>query len=149
MLPLPPAVEGSVRMSNPSLVKFAVRTSVVAGLLATAATALGQAVPILQPGAPGQPTRPITAVEASRIADTQYTSDDVRFMQQMIVHHQQAVDMAALVKERTNRQAIVDVSRRIDVSQADEMSFMRNWLRERGQPAADPHAAHMLSLIHI
>jgi uncharacterized protein (DUF305 family) len=131
-------------MSNPSLVKFAVRTSVVAGLLATAATALGQAVPILQPGAPGQPTRPITAVEASRIADTQYTSDDVRFMQQMIVHHQQAVDMAALVKERTNRQAIVDVSRRIDVSQADEMSFMRNWLRERGQPAADPHAAHMM-----
>ena len=87
-------------MSKSSSVKIAVRMSVVAGLLATAATALGQAVPILQPGAPGQATRPITAADASRIADTQYTSDDVSFMQQMIVHHQQAVEMAALVKER-------------------------------------------------
>ena len=129
------------------------RVSAVVCLAAAAAAAVAQSVPILQPGAPGQPTRPVSADQAARIADTQFSSDDVRFMQQMITHHQQAIDMAVLVKERTNRKAILDLARRIDVSQADEMSFMKNWLRERGQPLSDPQAgaidaAHAAHAIH-
>ncbi|HEU4705477.1 MAG TPA: DUF305 domain-containing protein, partial [Sphingomicrobium sp.] len=117
------------------------------GLLAAAAGAAAQGVPIIQPGAPGQPATTISAEEAIRIADTRYSPDDVRFMQDMIVHHRQAIAMAALVKGRTNRQAIIDVARRIDASQADEMGFMRGWLRERRQaeraPAAPAaHAMH-------
>jgi uncharacterized protein (DUF305 family) len=102
--------------------------------------ALGQA-PILQPGAPGEPPRELEAEEAVRIAETGYSPDDVRFMRDMIPHHHQATEMAALVKDRTNNPALVDVAKRIDVSQADEIAFMQGWLAERGEPAPDP-AAH-------
>ncbi|MDQ3471129.1 MAG: DUF305 domain-containing protein, partial [Pseudomonadota bacterium] len=116
------------------------RSSVCVGLCAAAAAAAAQSVPILQPGAPGQPVRPLTAQEASQIANTRFSPDDVRFMQDMIHHHHQAVQMAALVKERTNRREVVDAAGRIDASQEDEMKFMQGWLRDRGQNAPDPSA---------
>ena len=130
----------SHRQTSVSLIlrSFLLCGSVIAG------TASAQNAPILQPGAPGQPTQPINSQQAIRIADTRYSPDDVRFLQDMITHHQQAIDMAALVKDRTNRREVINVARRIDASQADEMKFMRNWLRERGQPGPDPHAAHMM-----
>ena len=71
---------------------------------------LGRQAPIVQPGAPGEPSRAITSQQAIQIADTRFSPDDVRFMQDMIVHHQQAVDMTALVKERTNRPTLVDAA---------------------------------------
>ena len=116
-----------------------------------AGVATAQTAPIVQPGAPGQAPTTISADEAIRIADTRFSPDDVRFMRDMIVHHQQAIDMAALVRGRSNRQAIIDVARRIDASQADEMAFMRGWLRERGQSergAADGHAMHSAGASH-
>ncbi|MHC9084280.1 DUF305 domain-containing protein [Luteimonas sp. RIT-PG2_3] len=117
---------------------------------------MAQDAPIVQPGAPGQTSKTLTAVEAARIANDRYSPDDVRFMQDMIGHHYQAVQMAALVRERTNRKPLIDVAGRIDASQADEIAFMRNWLRERGQAApnpaapaaADPHAAHAAHAAH-
>src|SRR5690606_17382452 len=110
------------------------------------AAAMAQDAPILQPGAPGQASRALTAEQATDIAAARFSPDDVKFMQDMVVHHHQAVQMAALVKERTNRKPLVDIAARIDASQADEIAFMRNWLRDRGQaapdPAHDPHAGH-------
>lgn len=113
----------------------------VAAIAATPG-AVAQTVPILQPGAPGQPPRPLTPEEAARIANTRFSPDDVGFMQQMIPHHQQAVQMVALVPDRTNRPALLDAARRIEASQEDEIAFMLNWLRERGQAALAPSAAH-------
>jgi uncharacterized protein (DUF305 family) len=75
-----------------------------------------QEAPIVQPGAPGQASRTLEGREASRIADNRYSDDDVKFMQDMILHHAQAVEMAALVPARTNTQAIRDVAGRIDAS---------------------------------
>lgn len=111
-------------------------------LTAAAGSAWAQQAPILQPGAPGQPARAITAEEATRIADNRYSADDVAFMQGMIHHHQQAVEMAALVRGRTNRPELVDIAGRIDASQGDEIAFMRGWLTERGEHAPDPTADH-------
>ena len=107
-----------------------------------------QQAPILQPGAPGQAPRLLSAEQAVQIANTRFSEDDVRYMQAMIVHHQQAVDMAELVKGRTNRQAVIDAARRINASQDDEMAFMRSWLGQRGRPVSSPaamqdmHGAH-------
>jgi len=129
-------------LRRPSVFAFA-RSFLLCGSI-LAGAALAQSAPILQPGAPGQPTRPINPQDAIRIADTRFSPDDVRFMQEMITHHQQAIDMAALVKDRTNRQEVIAVARRIDASQADEMKFMKTWLRERGQSEPDAHAAHMM-----
>jgi uncharacterized protein (DUF305 family) len=118
----------------------------VVALSATSFGAAAQDAHIVQPGAPGQASRLLTPVEAAKIAENRYSPDDVRFMQDMILHHHQAVQMADLVKGRTNNKALVDAAGRIDASQADEIAFMRNWLIERGQkapdPANDPHAMH-------
>ncbi len=117
-------------------------------LLSAAGGALAQTAPIVQPGAPGQATRPLTAEDATRIADNRFSTDDVKFMQDMILHHHQAVQMAGLVAERTNRREVIDVAGRINAAQADEIAFMRRWLQERGQtapdPMNDPHAHHAM-----
>ncbi len=122
--------------------RAALRGSVAILMAGAAHSAFAQDVTIVQPGAPGQPPQALTPDEASRIADSRYSADDVRFMQHMIVHHQQAVDMVALIPARTNRKEIRDIGGRITASQADEITFMRGWLSERGQPLADPHAGH-------
>lgn len=103
---------------------------------------MAQNVPIVQPGAPGQPSVVLTPKQAIQVSDTRFSPDDVRFMQNMIHHHYQAVQMAALVKDRTNRRELLDVAGRIDASQADEIAFMQSWLRQRGQEAPNPAAAH-------
>lgn len=107
-------------------------------LLATSAMALAQTVPIIQPGAPGQDSRVLSADQAIKLAAASYSPADVTFMQDMIIHHQQAVDMAALVKQRTNRGELVTIAGRIESSQADEIAFMRGWLAERSEPDAVP-----------
>jgi len=89
--------------------------------------------PIVLPGAPGQSARTLSAAEAIKIADNSYSPDDVSFMQNMIPHHAQAVEMAALVETRTNRKELVDIAGRIDASQADEIKFMQDWLKDRGE----------------
>jgi uncharacterized protein (DUF305 family) len=86
----------------------------------------------------------LSAQQAIELADTRFTEADLRFMQDMIPHHGQAVEMAALVAERTNRQALRDAAGRINASQADEIQFMRNWLAERGQQAPDMTAHHAM-----
>ena len=99
-------------------------------------------VPILQPGAPGNATREIDAETAVAIANSSYTVADVDFMQDMIIHHHQALLMAKLAAPSTNNQAILDLAGRIDVSQADEISFMQDWLGEREEQVPDPTAEH-------
>jgi uncharacterized protein (DUF305 family) len=120
----------------------ALRCSAAFAIFVAGSAAVAQDVPILQPGGPGQPSRPISAEEAVRIADTRFSPDDVKFMQDMILHHQQAVEMAALVRTRSTLPAIEQAAGRISASQADEIRFMQSWLRERGQPAPDPASVH-------
>ena len=127
----------------------------VLSLMAGAAAA--QDAPIVQPGAPGQAPRALTVEEATRIADNRYSADDVRFMQDMIHHHHQATEMTALVADRTNNPAIIEVAGRIDASQADEIAFMQDWLRQRGEDAPEPaamaghahHGAHGAAHAHM
>ena len=105
-------------------------------------------VPIVQPGAPGEANRQLSAEEAVDIARTSHSPDDAKFMQDMIPHHNQAVQMSALVRDRTNRQAILDVAGRIDASQQGEIEFMQQWLRERGEEVPDPTAHHAMHTDH-
>lgn len=95
---------------------------------------------IVNPGAVGEASRTISAAEAVAIAVNSYTPDDVYFMQNMIPHHNQAVQMVALVEERTNNPALVDIARRIKASQADEIDFMMKWLEDRDETTPDPRA---------
>lgn len=125
----------------------AARAGLAALLLSASGLAYAQAVPIVKPGAPGQASKTLSAEEATKLAQASYTAEDVAFMQHMIVHHGQAVEMAKLVKDRTNTEELKTIAGRIESSQADEITFMQTWLKERGEPLEDPmmkgHGAHM------
>jgi uncharacterized protein (DUF305 family) len=117
-------------------------------LFVQATTSLAQDAPIIQPGAPGDSARELSAEEAIEIAVTSHSPADSLFMQDMIPHHNQAVQMAELVADRTNRPELLDVAGRIDVSQEDEIKFMQQWLRERGERVPDPTAHEAMHTTH-
>jgi uncharacterized protein (DUF305 family) len=102
---------------------------------------------IVQPGAPGAPTRTITAAEASDRSKVGYTDADVKFMQGMIHHHAQAIEMVELLKTHTQNPDMKKLGQRIEISQQDEIKMMRHWLVARGQEAPDPmaHKGHDMS----
>ncbi|MDI1328426.1 MAG: DUF305 domain-containing protein [Brevundimonas sp.] len=122
---------------------------ILAGLIA--AQTGTQTPPIFQPGAPGQGARVITAEQAVALSRSTFTAADVAFMQHMIVHHAQAVEMVGLLETRGANPAVRMMGRRIALSQQAEMDIMRDWLSQRGQPLEMPgmshagmdHSAHM------
>lgn len=118
----------------------------IPGLLVVVCTALaypvaGQAV---RPGAPGEPTRAVTAGETAKQDSPQYTEADVQFMQGMIPHHAQALEMTALVPTRSTNRDMHLLAQRIEVSQQDEIVWMQRWLQDRGEtiPDLDAHQHH-------
>jgi len=68
-------------------------------------------------------------------------------MQGMIGHHAQALEMTALLRERTSRDDMRLLAERIDVSQSDEIRMMQRWLAARGQDVPGPHAMHEHALM--
>jgi uncharacterized protein (DUF305 family) len=104
---------------------------------------IGPRPPIVQPGAPGQASRVVTAETAADLSRVQATVADVKFMQGMIHHHAQALDMTDLLAARTQNEDMKKLALRISLSQADEIKMMRHWLEVRGQEAPDEHAHHM------
>ncbi|MBW8303638.1 MAG: DUF305 domain-containing protein [Brevundimonas sp.] len=107
-------------------------------------SAAPQTPPIFNPGAPGEAARVISADEAVELSRTGFVEADARFMQHMIVHHAQAVEMVDLMQTRASTEAVRRLGDRIAQSQAAEIALMRDWLSGRGLPttAADLHAGH-------
>jgi uncharacterized protein (DUF305 family) len=98
---------------------------------------------IVQPGAPGQASRVIGATQASDLSKVQHTAADIKFMQGMIGHHAQAIEMTALIPSRTQRNDMKMLGLRISLSQEDEIKMMRHWLEVRGAALPSEHAHHM------
>lgn len=84
-----------------------------------------EAASTVRPGAPGTPSERYTATPD---AAPEATAADVRFMQRMIPHHAQALDMTALVEARTSNDTLHQLARRIELAQADEIAQMATWL---------------------
>lgn len=91
---------------------------------------------VVQPGAPGQPTRVLPSTTTAEFPA--YAQKDVEFMQGMIHHHAQAVEMSALIEARTEHQKLRLLGARISHSQAEEIAFMRRWLAARGEKLSLP-----------
>src|SRR5712691_5479520 len=87
---------------------------------------------VVQPGAPGQPTR--TLPPSTRATLPPSSAKDVEFMQGMIMHHAQAVEMTALIESHTENKNLRLLGARISHSQSEEIRFMKRWLEVRGQP---------------
>src|ERR1700704_1992714 len=91
---------------------------------------------VVQPGAPGQPTR--TLPPSTRATLPPRSPADVQFMQGMIMHHAQAVEMTALIASHTENKDLRLLGARISHSQSEEIKFMKRWLESRGEPTSLP-----------
>jgi uncharacterized protein (DUF305 family) len=103
----------------------------------------GAAPPIIQPGAPGEASRVIGVDKATDLSQVQYVGADIKFMQGMIGHHAQAIEMAALVPSRSSSEDLRKLAQRIDVSQRDEINMMDGWLKDRAQFVPNGHEHNM------
>jgi uncharacterized protein (DUF305 family) len=118
------------------------------GLLAAGALACWLSVPVcaqqadpatpvvVQPGAPGRPTRTLPSATTATLPPR--SPKDVEFMQGMIMHHAQAVEMTALMESHTQNKELRLLGARISKSQSDEIAFMKRWLEARGEPTSMP-----------
>ena len=91
---------------------------------------------VVQPGAPGEPTK--TLPSSTRATLPPHSAADVQFMQHMIIHHAQAVEMTALIDSHTQNNELRALGSRISRSQSDEIDFMKRWLTARGEPVSAP-----------
>ena len=91
---------------------------------------------VVQPGAPGQPTRTLTL--STRATLSPRSAADVKFMQGMIMHHAQAVEMTALIESRTQNKELRLLGARISHSQSEEIKFMQRWLETREESTSLP-----------
>jgi len=104
---------------------------------------------IIQPGAPGSEGTRIDDPDALSLGMGTFTEADIAFMQGMIHHHAQALEMVQLMEGRTNARDLIMLGKRIDISQKSEIKLMANWLKEAGAEVpmmADPayvSGAHM------
>jgi uncharacterized protein (DUF305 family) len=86
---------------------------------------------VVQPGAPGKPTKKLSPSTTAKLPPR--SQADVEFMQGMIMHHAQAIEMTALIPSHTENKELRLLGARISSSQSDEMKFMRRWLTTRGE----------------
>jgi uncharacterized protein (DUF305 family) len=89
---------------------------------------------VVQPGAPGKPSK--TLPPSTKATLPPRSPADVEFMQGMIMHHAQAVEMTALIPSHTESKDLRSLGARISSSQSDEIKFMQRWLAARGQPVS-------------
>lgn len=109
---------------------------------ATPTPATSSAPPLIQPGAPGQAGKVVAAEQATDLSKVRPTEADIKFMQGMIGHHLQAIDMVALIEKNSSNDDLKKLGLRIQVSQDDEINMMRTWLSARGAEVPGPHAHH-------
>jgi uncharacterized protein (DUF305 family) len=86
---------------------------------------------VIQPGAPGKPSKTLPSSTKGTLPPR--AQADVDFMQGMIMHHQQAVEMTALIPSHTDNKALQSLGARISSSQSGEIKFMQRWLAARGE----------------
>ena len=91
---------------------------------------------VVQPGAPGQPTRSLPPTTRATLPP--HSPADTQFMQNMIMHHAQAVEMTALIDTHTENKELRTLGARISRSQADEIKFMKRWLTARDESTSPP-----------
>ncbi|GGS99574.1 lipoprotein [Planobispora rosea] len=106
-------------------------------------SATGSTAPIIVPGRPGEPARTAAPEEAATLVPTPaVNAADVKYVQDMIVHHRQALDMALLAPSRARTAELKGLASRIKDAQAPEIQYMTSWLQQREQRVPDHHAGH-------
>ncbi|WP_067468505.1 DUF305 domain-containing protein [Actinomadura macra] len=91
---------------------------------------------VLVPGRPGEPNK--TRVAGPREAAPP-TAAEVGFVQMMIPHHAQALEMSALAPSRASDERVRSLASRIDATQKVEIAVMRSWLKQNSEAVLKAH----------
>ena len=73
---------------------------------------------------------------------TEHNAADVTFAQKMIPHHQQALDMAAMVPLRTTNRKLIVFAKHVALDQQAEIETLQGLLTQWGESAAPDHMEH-------
>jgi len=128
--------KGKLRLGGGSVARCAMMLGAIAWTACFFSMAHAQQTPstapvVVQPGAPGKPSRTLPPSTKGTLPPR--SQADVEFMQGMIMHHQQAVEMTALIRSHTENKDLRLLGDRISSSQSGEIKFMQHWLAARGE----------------
>lgn len=87
----------------------------------------------------------VSGCAAAQSAEEPVNAEDVMFLQMMIPHHRQGVEIVRLARERGQNAEVRSLAATIESTQRDEIEKMTGWLHAWQQPltpAADAHAGH-------
>ncbi|MGW0801764.1 DUF305 domain-containing protein [Nonomuraea sp. NPDC002799] len=99
--------------------------------------------PVIAPGRPGEQARTLAPSEAATaVPSATANAPDVKYVQDMIIHHRQALDLALLAPSRADSVKLKTLADRIKAAQGPEIQYMTTWLQELEQKVPDHHAAH-------
>lgn len=101
--------------------------------------------PVIVPGRPGEEAKTISPEEAATsVPSAPVNAADVKYVQDMVVHHRQAIDMAVLAPTRARAAKVKAIASRIKDSQEPEIAYLVSWLQGEGQKVPEAHhgAAH-------
>lgn len=96
--------------------------------------------PVIVPGKPGEEASTIAPGQATGLETPEPNDADKNFVQNMIVHHQQAVWMSDLAPERASSSDVKELASRISDVQGLEIDAMNRWLSEHTIPTVNPTA---------
>ncbi|MGI9625918.1 MAG: DUF305 domain-containing protein [Longimicrobiales bacterium] len=126
---------GIVLLSGLAVSSCATRSSTTEGTSAAGSR-------VVQAGAPGRDSKVLSQADLATAVRPMTTEADIQFMQGMIPHHLQALEMTALVEARTESLWLRQMALRMEISQKDEIALMESWLAKQGETSAGGHGAH-------
>ena len=90
--------------------------------------------------APDAPATQVTAAQAAVQAEGGHNDTDVMYLQMMVAHHEQGLEMVRLAEKQARRDEIRTLAKAIDVTQTDEVALMTGWLKQWSAPVTVDHA---------
>jgi uncharacterized protein (DUF305 family) len=110
-------------------VKYRYATVLMAGALLLGACGTAKEAPVTE-----------VAAQAAVQAEGGHNATDVMYLQMMVAHHEQGLEMVRLAEKRAGRTEIRTLAKAIDVTQADEVKLMTGWLEQWSAPTKVDHA---------
>ena len=90
--------------------------------------------------APDAPATEVAAAQAAIQAEGDHNDTDVMYLQMMVAHHEQGLEMVRLAAKRAARDEIRTLAQAVDATQSDEVALMTSWLKQWSAPTTVDHA---------
>jgi uncharacterized protein (DUF305 family) len=82
----------------------------------------------------------LSGCATSSPSNSEYSSDDIAFAEQMIPHHEQAIEMSEIALLNTTNPDVLQLAQEIKDAQSPEIELMKSWTGVK----ASTHAGHLM-----